>query len=476
MKSFQASLWLLLLLPFASSFADDAAMASSAGDEHVDTAVVKLATQAYLFSYPLLTMYYTHEVSTNVPQNNGVGKAPLNQWAGMHQFPKAGFTDVVRPNVDTYYSVVFADLDEGPLYLSIPATSRYYLMPILNAYGDVIQSLGTRTTGQGALEIAFVGPDYQGAIDSDLMVIRSSTDLNWMLGRVAVKNDEDGLAEVANFQARLVARPLAERNNPDYQAPLGEVDPKLAGMIPMQMVDQMDLTSYLNQAMQLLVENPPYAADQPLLEQLSAIGFEPGGQFELERFNAATQAALGQVPAQVQAQFAKMTAAPPVNNLQNGWNVITSGLGDYGTQYFLRAYTTKIGYGANQAVDAVYPNAAVDSEGQPFSGSHRYLLHFDADKMPPVEGFWSLTLYDKKGFLVANPINRYNLGSMKDLTYNADGSLDLLIQADAPADDRSNWLPSPPAGQGFELTFRMYYPKESVVSRSYVMPGVERLD
>ncbi|NRB72108.1 MAG: DUF1254 domain-containing protein, partial [Xanthomonadales bacterium] len=133
MKSFQASLWLLLLLPFASSFADDAAMAPSAGDEHVDTAVVKLATQAYLFSYPLLTMYYTHEVSTNVPQNNGVGKAPLNQWAGMHQFPKAGFTDVVRPNVDTYYSVVFADLDEGPLYLSIPATSRYYLMPILNA-------------------------------------------------------------------------------------------------------------------------------------------------------------------------------------------------------------------------------------------------------------------------------------------------------------------------------------------------------
>ena len=77
---------------------------------------------------------------------------------------------------------------------------------------------------------------------------------------------------------------------------------------------------------------------------------------------------------------------------------------------------------------------------------------------------------------MANPINRYNLGSMKDLTYNADGSLDLLIQADAPADDRSNWLPSPPAGQGFELTFRMYYPKESVVSRSYVMPGVERLD
>jgi hypothetical protein len=103
------------------------------------------------------------------------------------------------------------------------------------------------------------------------------------------------------------------------------------------------------------------------------------------------------------------------------------------------------------------------------------VLHFDADKVPPVNGFWSLTLYDKKGFLVDNSIDRYNLGSMKDLVYNDDGSLDLYIQAEAPLNNIANWLPSSGAGKEFELTFRMYYPKQAVLTRDFVMPGVKRV-
>ncbi|WP_146104774.1 DUF1254 domain-containing protein [Tenacibaculum sp. SG-28] len=440
-----------------------------------DSTKIALVTQAYIFGYPMMTMEYTHLISSNVKSDNGMGKGPINQWGNMHKFPKAGFTDVVRPNLDTYYSVIYADLSKTPLYLHIPATERYYLMPILNAHGDVIKSLGTRTTGQKALDIALVGPSFKGEIDDDLMVIRSSTSLNWMLGRVAVKNDEDGKAEIANFQSKLIAKPLAERNNKDYALPKGVVNPDLVNLVPMDLVDDMDITTYLNKVMQLLVTNPPYKADQPLFTALKTVGITPGGSFDMSQFSPNVQQKIKNIPFFVQAQFSKMTANPPVENLQNGWNVITSGLGEYGTNYFLRAYVTKIGYGANQSVDAIYPNAAVDANGDNFNGSNQYILHFDADKMPPAKGFWSLTMYDKKGFLVDNAINRYNLGNMKDLTYNKDGSVDIYIQFDAPVGKESNWLPSPKTGEEFELTFRMYYPGPSVLDRTFEMPGVQKV-
>ena len=130
-----------------------------------DSLMVKLVAKAYIFGYPMMTMDYTHKISTNVVSDNGMGKGPINQWGNMHKFPKAGFRQIVRPNLDTYYSVVYADLGKSPLFLHIPATERYYLMPILNAHGDVIKSLGSRTTGQGELNIALVGPKFDGEID-----------------------------------------------------------------------------------------------------------------------------------------------------------------------------------------------------------------------------------------------------------------------------------------------------------------------
>ena len=441
-----------------------------------DSLQVRLITQAYLFGYPLMTMNYTHQASANVETDNGMGKGPINQWGNMRQFPVAGFTDVVRPNLDTYYSVIYADLSEGPLYLHLPATDRYYLMPILNAYGDVVTSLGSRTTGQNSIDLALIGPGYEGEVDNDLTIIRSTTNLNWLLGRVAVKNDEDGKKVVENFQSQLIARPLSERNNSSYTNPKGIVNSDLLDIVPMDEVDNKDISSYLNEMMALMIENPAYPSDSVLLNKLKEIGITPGGTFDLNEFSSAAKPMIENVPNIVQGLFAQMTSAPPVENLQNGWNVITSGLGEYGTEYFLRAYVTKIGYGANQSVDAIYPNAAVDMDGNTFNGSNSYILHFDSDNMPPVNGFWSLTMYDKKGFLVANEIDRYNLGSMKDLNYNEDGSLDIFIQAEPPLGKEANWLPSTKAGEEFELTFRMYYPQESVLDRSYTMPGVMKIE
>ena len=291
----------------------------------------------------------------------------------------------------------------------------------------------------------------------------------------SVKNYEDGKKEVINFQNKLISRPLSERNNTNYKTPKGKVDSSLH-FIPMDAVDNLDITTYLNKMMALMVNNPPTKADQALMTKLKSIGIMPGGKFDINQFSKEQQTKIKEIPQVIQQQFAQMIAKPKTNLMQNGWMVNTSGLGEYGTNYALRAYVTKIGYGANTPEDAIYPNSAADINGNNYNGTNKYLMHFDADKLPPAKGFWSITLYNKKGFLVDNAIDRYNLGDQKDLIYNKDGSLDIYIQTEIPKEKGKNWLPAPQPGQEFELTFRIYWPKASVINRTWQMPGVKKIE
>ncbi|AZQ60797.1 DUF1254 domain-containing protein [Flammeovirga pectinis] len=440
----------------------------------VDTKM-ELLTKAYFYGYPLLTMESTFKVATNtVESNHFKGRSPLNQLASLYPFPKADFKGVVRPNLDTYYHLVYADLSEGPLYIEFPATDRYYLVPILNAYTDVISTLGSRTTGQGKLEIALVGPNFKGELPKDVTVIKSETDLNWLVCRVQVNDDKDGKKEVKSFANKIIVRPLTERNNKKYKAPEGNFVEQ-NNFVPMQAVDNLNVTDYFNKMMTLLVTNPPLAADKTFIEQLKEVGITPGGTFDISTFTTEEQAKIQKIPATAQEIFQQLTARPKTKTMQNGWSVTTTGLGEYGTNYAFRAYITKIGFGANLGEDAVYPNAAIDVDGNNFNGSNNYVLHFDADKLPPVDGFWSITMYDKSGFLVPNTIDRYNLGDKKDMNYNEDGSLDIYIQKDAPEGHEKNWLPSTTEGVEFELTFRMYWPKKEVLNKTWTMPGVKKV-
>jgi DNA sulfur modification protein DndE len=156
----------------------------------------------------------------------------------------------------------------------------------------------------------------------------------------------------------------------------------------------------------------------------------------------------------------------------NGWR-ITTNTGDYGDDYIQRALMTEIGLGANLPEDAVYPMAKFDKDGTPLNGTNKYVMHFKKDKLPPVNGFWSLTMYNDQYFFVNNPINRYSISLRDNLKYNADGSLDIYIQHDSPgADKESNWLPAPQ--EVFILMMRLYWPKEAAISGSWVPPGVRK--
>jgi DNA sulfur modification protein DndE len=231
----------------------------------------------------------------------------------------------------------------------------------------------------------------------------------------------------------------------------------------------MDAATFFATMAELMKDNPPDPADTPMLATLATIGIQPGQEFDINRLDPAVARGIQRAPQAAQAaidahaRYAGMTA--------NGW-MIPLRTGNYGTDYLQRAYIAAYGLGANRPQDAVYPVARVDARGRPLSGANRYVIRFARNQLPPVNGFWSLTMYDSELFFVENPLKRYALGSRAPFTYNPDGSLDLYIQHEPPEQDKqSNWLPAP-AG-GFVLMLRLYWPKDSVLQGAWIPPAVQ---
>ena len=218
-------------------------------------------------------------------------------------------------------------------------------------------------------------------------------------------------------------------------------------------------------------DNPPAAADAHLIAKLAKIGLVPGQDFDASKLDPAVAKGLQDVPKlaveKIMAYFKE--AGKPIN----GWMFSTK-MGLYGIDYLNRAMVTAIGLGANRPQDAVYPTSETDADGKPYDGGKKYYMHFDKGQMPPVDGFWSLTMYDGNYFFVANPLNRYNLSQRNKLKENSDGSVDLYIQHDNPGPAKeANWLPAPEGK--FILMLRLYWPKEhdpSIIDGSWKIPPV----
>jgi hypothetical protein len=257
-----------------------------------------------------------------------------------------------------------------------------------------------------------------------------------------------------------------------YTPPAGTVDPKIDMKTPVrEQVHGLDVEAYFNTLAALMKDNPPAAADAPMVEKLAKLGIAAGQKFELSKLDPAVAKALQGVPKVAQAKI--MGHFKDAGEHKNGW-VFTTNTGIYGTDYLQRALITAIGLGANRPQDAVYPTSEVDGEGKPYDGANKYVMHFDKGQAPPAQGFWSLTMYDADYFFVENPINRSSVSPRNDLKLNDDGSLDLYIQKDSPGKDKeSNWLPAP-SGK-FILMMRLYWPSEkspSIINGSWRPPAV----
>lgn len=434
---------------------------------------LQLLGEAYVFGYPLVLMDATKRVITNVESPHPTkARAPVNQFGHYREFPDHTLTAVVKPNVDTYYSIAWLDLKDEPLVLSVPATDRYYMLPILDAYSNVVASPGTRTTGRLAKDFLITGPGWSGTLPDNMTEINVPTQMAWILGRVQVNDPEDGVSTVRLIQDGLRLVPLSQKDNPGYSAPSGRVDEEWENRVPVNAVRQMDIASFFNKMLELMTDNPPADADSTIVANMAALGLVPGKPFDIETDHFILRKKMNALPGYIHKQFEKRRAKPEASLLENGWVIVRDGIGTYDADYLRRAYIGFIALGANAPEDAIYPNCTIDVNGDPLDARKRYRIRFEPDQIPPVHAFWSITAYNADEFLIKNKINRYALGDRDELTYRDDGSLEVFIQSTATDDIReSNWLPISKTGN-FSLTLRLFWPKTEVLDGSWTIPPV----
>jgi hypothetical protein len=432
------------------------------------TTASEIAVEAYVYLYPLMLMERTRRQGTNVEHPGDIlGRAPVDSFAHFREYPPADFKDVVKPNFDTLYSPAWLDLREEPRIVSLPATDLYYLMPVYDMWSDIFACPGTRTNGAVAGDYAICGPDWEGELPEGVRRLDSPTPWAWLITRT--KASPATYADVGAFQDQLAITRLGEWPGPVSEV-VGSVDPAIdAKTPPLRQVFSLGAADFFGEALEVLREIPVHAADGPILERMARIGLVPGEPFDL----GATAGGGEVLEAAVPAAIAKITERQrTLVHPVDGWMSVTENIGSWGVNYLRRACIDLIGLGANLPEDAVYPVSYFDVDGDPYDGNRSYVLHFDADALPPAKAFWSLTMYEEEGFAVENPLHRFAIGDRDDLSFNADGSLDLQIAATEPPEGTSNWLPAP-AGP-FNLCLRLYYPEPSVLDGSWTPPGVRK--
>jgi len=416
-----------------------------------------IATEAYIYGYPLITMEMTRRVMTNVVKPEGT-HGPMGQFVKMREYPTAAFKDVTAPNADTLYTVAWVDVSKEPWVLSIPdMKDRYFLFPMLSGWTDVFQVPGKRTTGTKAQTYAITGPGWAGTLPQGVTEYKSPTGIVWILGRIYCTGTPQDYKAVHALQDQFAIVPLSAYGKP-YTPPEGKVDANIDMKTPVrEQVNKMDAGAYFKLLADLMKANPPAAADAPMIEKMAKIGIVPGQGFDIGKLDPAVAKALQGAPKAAQEKI--MAHFGTAGTSVNGW-IFTTKTGLYGTDYIQRALITAIGLGANRPQDAVYPTSEKDAEGNPYDGANKYVMHIDKGQMPPADGFWSLTMYNAEYFFVANKLNRYTLSSRDKFKLNKDGSVDLYIQKDMPGKDKvANWLPAPEGK--FILMMRLYWPRET---------------
>ncbi|QDU28119.1 hypothetical protein ETAA8_32120 [Anatilimnocola aggregata] len=447
---------LLLSLVVGVSIFSAAAQAQVSADE-----ARQIAVDAYIYGYSLITTEVTRVQMTNVDKVEGGLRGPMNQFINVKRYPPGDYRGVSAPNADTLYSVAWLDVGAEPMVFShADMGDRYFLFPMYSLWMPVIESPGKRDGTGKATNYLVTGPGWSGDVPAGMQQVKSPTRYMLILGRTYADGTEADYKAVNALQAQYKIVPLSAYGKPfTYKAP--PVDPNPGFSMtdkPQAVIDAMDTAAYFNMLARLMGSSaPPAAEDAPIVAKMAKIGLVPGKAFDISKLDSAAQAALKDVPKVASEKIFAQKALSGYK--QNGW-LIPSAAGAYGTDYLQRALIAAFGWPANLPEDAVYPYTTVDSEANTLSGANKYALTFAKGQTPPVNGFWSITMYFDDGgwWFVPNDLNKFTVSMRDNPKFNADGSLTLYFQHESPGKEKeANWLPAPKGD--FILMMRMYWPK-----------------
>ena len=455
------------------------AMAQSASSPITEEAARAIGVDAYLyFCSTDLGTISREKQSTNIEAGKEFGKGPMNMFVNVPAFPPADLKVVVRINFDTLYSIAWLDLTKEPQIVTVPETDgRFYLMLVsmLDMWTDVsrIRRAGGRQAPRRPISSSR-RPDGAERCRRDLRVSMHRPPTS---GSSACPKDRDGPADydaVHKIQAGLQCHAaLALGQGTGLPAIPVKIHPSIDMKTPPTIqVDTMPAAKYFTYAAELLKLHRPHITDEPIIAQMKKIGIEPGKSLDFDKLDPVVKKALESAPEA--AQQLMQWKIPTVARMVNGWSMNTDTMGVYGNYYLKRAIVTQVGLGANLPEDAIYPLNLFDDTGKPLDGANKYILHFDKGASPPVNAFWSITLYDSEGFQVANVLNRFAVSSYFPFKTNADGSLDLYFQNESPGKDKeANWLPAPKGA--FNLTMRLYGPKSEALTSKSNPPAITKV-
>lgn len=437
----------------------------------------KIALDAYVYGYSLITTEVTRVQMSNVAKSDGL-HAPMDQFANVERYPPADYRGVSAPNADTLYSVVWLDLAEPKVFSHPDMGDRFHLFETVDLWmTDLADSPSSRTADGKATNYLFTGPGWKGNVPAGMKHIALPTRYAVILGRTYADGTEQDYEAVNDLQAQYKITPLSDWGKEVTQQAAPVYDPGYSMTDkPQTVILDMGTAGYFNLMAKLMGSSaPPPAEDAPILARMAKIGIVPGQPFDITKLDTAVQSALKDVPGAALKQIEANKTN--LGKIVDGW-VITKGLGEYGTDYMKRAVVAAFGWPANREKDAVYPNTEVDSSGQKLTGANQYTLTFAKDKTPPVNAFWSITMYeiDQGWWFVPNPLNKFTVSPRNNLKYNDDGSLTLYFQHESPGKEKeANWLPAPKGP--FLPMLRMYWPKEtgpSILDGSWTPPAIAK--
>lgn len=428
-----------------------------------------IAQEAYLYGTPMVASYQTM-YAFSIDKSNPQYKGPFNTVNNIARVFTPEDTAFVTPNSDTPYSFAVLDLRAEPVVITVPPMEkrRYFVLQLMDLYTYNFAYIGSRSTGNGGGKFLIAGPRWNGAVPAGITkVIKSETELVNMVGRTQLFNAAD-LENVKRIQSGYKIQPLsAFTKQPAPPAPAA-----VEWIPPMQPAQMRTSLEFYNQLAFLLQFAPTHATEKWLRERFASIGIKPGQPFNPDQVSAELRRAL---------QEGMHTAQNNIDKNREALGGKTEGLfGDRSklkNDYLSRATGTQVGIGANSREEALYPVLEKDSRGQELDGKYNYTLRFAPNSLPPVNAFWSMTMYRlPEQLLTQNPINRYLINSpmLPSLKKDPDGGLTIYIQAQSPGKGKdANWLPAP--NGPFMVTMRYYWPKPELLDGKWVSPELQRV-
>jgi hypothetical protein len=430
----------------------------------------RIARDAYIYGVPLVSIYttlYAFSIDTKNPEYKG----PFNSVLNIARVFTPKDTAFVSPNSDTPYTFMGLDLRAEPMIITVPKieANRYFVFQLMDLYTFNFAYIGTRTTGNDGGSYMIAGPYWKGEAPKGISkVIRSETDIVNVVGRTQMFNPAD-LDNVKKIQSQYKLQSLSE-----FEGKLRLPEPKTDWIKPVPPAEQKTSLEFYDVLAYLLQFGPTPPSETKLRARFEKLGIKPGETFDVAALSPRMKTALESGMKQGQAKIDALREALHGNSADL-----------FGTRAFLknnfvaRAAGTQVGIGANSKDEAMYPIYEADSKGDALDGAKgKYTLRFAGGSFPPVNAFWSLTMYNLPSqLLVENPINRYLVNSpmLPDLKKDADGGLTIYIQHDSPGKDKeANWLPAP-AGP-FMMAMRYYLPKPELLSGKWKSPPVELAD